>query len=225
MFADRLAALRPDVLLADPAGAQAAAGIAPAIVVAPTTVEGILDSILTVGREVGLADQAARTVVSLRERFFGASEFVNPYDDGPVTVFLESVDPLVCSGDWIAQLVERAGARHPLNPTVAHPRAGSGSGPQFAERVAGPAVSVPEAVLLALDPQRLILCPRVGGLQQAHAMWESLSQRPWFVTLRAVRTGGIAVVDGGRTFHRQGPGIVEGFEWLVKWLHGLSPAA
>lgn len=189
--------------------------------VAPRTIEGIWDAILTVGREVGRESQATELVVALRERFFAANEFVNPYDDGPLTVFLESIDPLTCSGDWVAQLVERAGAIHALNPTTPKPHTGIASGPQFAERTAGRAVRVPLEVLTALNPARVILCPRDGTLDTAAAWAANLSTHDWWRSLRAVRTGGVALVDGTATFHRPGPGIVDAYEWLVAWLHNL----
>lgn len=219
VFADRLAALRADVVLAGTQGAEGCT--AQVVVVSPLTVEGVFDSVLAVGRAVGRDADAARSVVRLRERFFSAGEFVNPYDDGPVTVFLESVEPMVCSGRWIAQLVERAGARHPLNPTVARAGVGSGSGPQFAERTAGQAVRVPEDVFVAINPERVVLCPREGGLEAGRAMERVLQQKAWYSTLRAVQQSHIAVVDGTRTFHRAGPGIVDAYEWLVGWVNGL----
>lgn len=189
--------------------------------IAPRTIEGIWDAILSVGREVDRAPQATALVVALRERFFAANEFVNPYDDGPITVILESIDPLVCSGDWVAQLVERAGAIHALNPTTPKPHTGIASGPQFAERTAGRAVRVPIEVLTALNPSRLILCPRSGTVDTAATWASSLASHEWWRSLRAVRTGGVALVDGTTSFHRPGPNIVDAYEWLVAWLHNL----
>ncbi|MFO0830630.1 MAG: ABC transporter substrate-binding protein [Phycisphaerales bacterium] len=218
VFADRLAALSPDIILAGPGHDQQVPAGCRLVPVSPTTIEGIFDAVLTVGREVGRPADAGRMVVHLRDRFFAANEFVNPYDDGPLTVFLESAQPLVVSGDWIAQLIERAGALHPLNPTTARPTAGSGSGPQFAERVAGRAVRVPDEVLAAINPQRLILCAAAGGLEASRAIARDLSGRRWWGGLRAVQSGHVALIDGTRTLHRPGPGVVEGYEWLVRWL-------
>ncbi|HEX2836638.1 MAG TPA: ABC transporter substrate-binding protein [Phycisphaerales bacterium] len=203
-----------------PNPAQASASIR-VVQIAPRTIEGIWDAILTVGREVDRAQQATDLVVALRERFFAANEFVNPYDDGPITVFLESIDPLICSGDWISQLVERAGAIHALNPTTPKPHTGIASGPQFAERTAGRAVRVPIEVLTALNPPRVILCPKDGTLDTAAEWAANLSTHDWWRSLRAVRTGGVALVAGTATFHRPGPGIVDAYEWLVAWLHNL----
>jgi iron complex transport system substrate-binding protein len=211
LFAEQAAALRADMVVLGPDAAPPALAV-PIHMYAPRTVESMFDAILALGDAVDRAQDATRLVVTLRERFFTANEFVNPYADGPTTVFLESVDPLVCAGDWIAQLVERAGAVHPLNPTTPTPTSGAASGPQFAQRTAGRAVRVPDEVLVALNPERLILCPRDGV-----SFPEALSRKPWYPTLRAVAASHVATPPTA-LFHRPGPNIVDAYEWLVRWL-------
>jgi len=185
----------------------------------PQGLEDVYDDILRVGAAAGLSTQAAAAVVSLRERFFRASDHVNQFIDGPNVAFLEWTDPLFIGGHWTPQLIERAGARHPMNPTQGLPDSGAAAGPQAAARVAGKSIRVPPEILIASRPEALIICPCGVPLPQVRTMAAALSNQPWWPELSAVRAGRIALVDGNQMFNRPGPRLVDAFEWLVGWLN------
>lgn len=187
----------------------------------PHTVEGVLDSVLTVGEAVGRAADAAHVATALRERLYAASEYVNPYTDGPSVVFLEWTDPLFVGGHWTPQLIERAGGRHPINPTQPiGPEAGAAAGPiGQTQRAAGKSVTVPPEVVAALAPDRVIVCPCGLTLDQARTEAAALTAQRWFAALPACARGGVAIVDGSAMFNRPGPRLVDAFCWLVGWLN------
>jgi iron complex transport system substrate-binding protein len=234
--ADLLASLRPDVILtrgAELGGEQscsidlnavraAVRGLSPApriVGLNPRTVEDVLDDVLTVGGAAGLHARAAEEVVRLRERLFRAQEFVNPYEDGPVVGFLEWTRPLMVAGDWNVQLIERAGGRHPWNPTVAKETAGAAAGPQQGERVAGRSIAAPPEVFAAMGPELVVIAPRGVGLEGAMVMARELAKEAWWGELPAARKGRVAVVDGN-LFSRPGARLVGAFEWLVGLVNG-----
>lgn len=230
--ADRLIDLRPDVILTQDLCDVCSIDLAtvrqvaqrmpsPPMVVSlnPTTMEGVLDDLMRVAQAIGTEREARATVATLRERLFAAGEFVNPFDDGPVLAFLEWTDPLYCAGHWTVQLIERAGARHPFNPTQPKHDAGAAVGPQSGERRAGKSVRVPIEVLIAARPERLVICPCGVDLAGTRLMTEALAQQAWWHELPAVRTGWVAMVDGNQMFNRPGPRLVDAYEWLVAWLH------
>lgn len=186
------------------------------------TVEGVLDDLITVGRAADREAAAIDAAVGLRERLFRAAEFVNPYADGPAIGFLEWTDPLFIAGHWTVQLIERAGGRHPLNPTVAKPGSGAAAGPQRAEAVAGRSITVTPDVFAAARPEYLVICPCGLDLHHAQLAARSLAEQPWFAELPAVRAGRVAIVDGNQMFNRPGPRLIDAFEWLVGWLHGRA---
>lgn len=193
----------------------------------PDGLDAVLDDILTVGAAVGMEAPARDAVVRLRERLFRAAEYVPSFHEGPSVAFLEWTDPLFIGGHWTPQLIERAGARHPLNPTVAPEDAGAAAGPQQASRKAGRSVRIPPEVLLASRPDALIICPCGRSLAQARADAAALAAEPWFRDLPAVRAGRVALVDGNQMFNRPGPRLLDAFEWLVAWLNdrpSLIPA-
>ncbi len=186
----------------------------------PDSFEAVLDDILSVGAATGLEQQAAAVVVGLRERMFRAADRVNPFADGPTVAFIEWTDPIFIGGHWTPQLIERAGARHPLNPTVAAAGSGAAAGPQQASRKAGKSLQVPEDVLCDSRPEAIIICPCGVGLNDGRGMAAELARRDWWPALPAVRAGRVALVDGNQMFSRPGPRLVDAFEWLVGWLNG-----
>lgn len=187
----------------------------------PSTIEDVLDDLLRVGDALGptWAVRADLAMVALRERLFRAEDFVNPYLDGPAVALLEWTDPLFCAGHWSAQLIERAGARHPWNPTVPRPDSGAARGPQQGSRVAPPSRAITPADLLAHSPDALIIAPCGFSLAQSRACAEHISRQPWWPDLPAVRTGRVAVVDGNQMFNRPGPRLVDAFEFLVGFIN------
>lgn len=230
----RVQSLRPDVILTQDLCAVCsidlntvralAAGMDPKpqiVSLNPETFEEVLDDLLTIGRAVGLEDQAAEALIALRQRFFAASDFVNPYAGVGSVVFLEWTDPLFVGGHWTPQLIERAGATHPLNETIPMPGAGSGAGGQMAHRTAGKSIRVPPEAIAALNPDHIIICP--CGLDLAHTRREAhtLMQQDWFASLKAVQNNRVALVDGNQMFNRPGPRLVDAYEWLVSWLNNV----
>ncbi|MGP1346248.1 MAG: hypothetical protein ACTS3F_06220 [Phycisphaerales bacterium] len=237
--ADRLRGLGPDVIITQDLCAvcsidlnsvrRIAADMTPSpriVSLNPTSFEGVLDDIMAVGRAVGMEDAARAALVGLRERFFRAADFVNPFTDPEPVLFLEWTDPPFVGGHWVPQLIERAGGAHPLNPTRAMEGAGAGAGGQQAYRVAGKSVVVEPEVIAKIGFTRVIVCPCGLTLQQARDETHKLLEKPWFAGLPAVRAAlagdgsRVAIVDGNQMFARPGPRLVDGYEWLVGWLNG-----
>ncbi|MCA9276773.1 MAG: ABC transporter substrate-binding protein [Phycisphaerales bacterium] len=186
----------------------------------PKSVEDILDDIYRVGDAIGMNKQAMHEVVRLRQRMDRAEEHINPYDDGPICGFMEWTDPIYIAGHWNVQLIERAGARHPLNEAVAKPGSGAAVGPQQAERLAGHSIAVPPEIFAATQPRYLVIAPCGLSLDQAHTETDALYARhEWFRTLPAVRDQRVFVVDGNQMFNRPGPRIVDALEFMVAILN------
>lgn len=185
----------------------------------PTTLEGVLDDVLRVGKAVGEPARALDELMGLRTRLIRAQECVSPYAAQPSVGLLEWTDPLFVAGHWTVQLIERAGGRHPLNETRAMPDAGAGAGLAQSMRRAGPAIRVTPEALAASEPQWLVVCPCGLTLEQTRREVDRLADRPWWGGLPAVGNGCVALVDGSRFFNRPGPRLVDAFEWLVGWLN------
>ncbi len=167
----------------------------------PGTLEGVFDDVLRVGEAVGLHAAAQRTVVALRERYWSARDYVNPYIEGPEVGFLEWMDPLFCAGHWTPQLIETAGGMHSLNKPG-----------EKSQRIE------PEE-LLEVMPQRLIICPCGYTIGQTQRELATLTSQRWWRMLPAVQDGHVVIVDGSAMFNRPGPRLVDAYCWLVAWLN------
>ena len=230
--AQTLAELAPDVILTqdlcdvcsiDLATVRRIAGSLspppPVVSLDPESVEDVFDDVITVGRAIGFEEGATELVVTLRARMFTASEVVNPFVDGPSVAFLEWTDPLFIGGHWTPQLIERAGGRHPLNPTRPAHDAGAAAGPQQAYAKAGKSVRVTSDDLVRSAPEAIIICPCGMNLEKSVQCARALERSDWWRDLPAVRAGRVGVVDGNQMFNRPGPRLVDAFEWLVGWLN------
>lgn len=187
----------------------------------PESFEAVLDDVLRVGRAVGREAEAEAALFALRDRFFRASDFVNPYDHHPSVLFLEWTDPPYAGGHWTPQLIERAGGEHPLNPTVPMEGAGAGAGAQWAHRVAGKSIRVTHEQIAGSAPEFVIVCPCGLTLEQAVAETEKLVDEQWWKALPAVNAGRVAVVDGNQMFNRPGPRLVDAYAFLVGFINDL----
>jgi iron complex transport system substrate-binding protein len=185
----------------------------------PETVEDVLDDILRVGAATGLQGNARSAVVGLRERMYAAADYVSPYLDGPCAAVLEWPDPLFVAGHWTPQLVERAGARHPLNPTAPVAGFGAAAGSQQAARKAGKSIRITPEALVAVIPERLIIASCGASLPQTRIWAQRLTREPWWADLPAVRQGQVALVDGNQMFSRPGPRLIDAYQWLVGWVN------
>ena len=212
-----LADLKPDVILTQDlchvcsidlrTVERVAAGMRPqpkVLSLNPSTVWDVLDDLLRVGEAVGLQDGAQRAMVELREGWWSAVDFVNPYVPGPEVLFLEWCDPPFGGGHWTPELVQAAGGRHSLGTTGTRSRQ-----------------LTPEEIIEAA-PERVVICPCGYGLDRAWRELEVLRRTRWWPLLPAVMEGGpqaVAVVDGNRMFNRPGPQLVDAFRWMVGWLN------
>lgn len=219
---DRLASLRPDVILtqdlcevcsidlATVRGVASRLDPVPEIVsLDPATIWDVLDDLLRVGGAVGLERDAEAAMVRLREGYWSAVDFVNPYVPGPEVLFLEWTDPPFVGGHWTPGLIEHAGGRHTLNAAGAKSR------------------QVTPEDIVAAQPERIVICPCGLDLAAIRRELPGLLATDWWPTLPAVVDGdpdAIVLVDGNRMFNRPGPRLVDAFRWLVGWLNDRPEA-
>lgn len=211
---------------------QQAADIATLLGISPdglqpraTSLEAVLDDVLAAGRAAGAAWAASGAVVGLRERLYGCLHHLDPYADPPVVVLLEQIDPLVAGGLWRAELIERAGASHVLNPSRPREGTGTASGMQAGERRAEDAVVISPEQIVAARPAAVIVCVPKLDLDQAWQALGCVRSQPWWAQLPA---GMRSAALPGDAMHICSPRLLETLEWLTAWLHSLPqllPAA
>jgi iron complex transport system substrate-binding protein len=201
--ADRLAALRPDLILTqeqcdvcavnEATVRRVAAGLpgAPFVEsVNPTNLAAVHAMFRRVGDLLGARD-AAEGVVA---RFHETAAEIGRRRQGrprPRALVLEWFDPPFSSGHWNPELVALAGGVEAVGVAGARSRRLSWS-------------EVAEA-----DVERILLSPCGFTLERSEAELPVLQARPEWRGLAAVRAGGVVLIDGSAYFSRPGPRLEE----------------
>jgi iron complex transport system substrate-binding protein len=166
------------------------------VALAPYTIEGIINSISTVGAYTEAEYEAVGLVEVLRER-------LSTVGTGPGllrrrAVVLEGLDPLLTAGRWVPEMVRRAG------------------GWELLGREGEPSATTTWEQLREVEPQVLVLALRDTDAAGAAAAFEQAVLPEWFDELAAVRDGGFFAVDGHGLFSRPGPRVFEGIAVLAE---------
>ncbi|RIL03028.1 MAG: cobalamin-binding protein [Proteobacteria bacterium] len=216
--AERVRALRPTIVLTQtqcdvcavtPADLEAAAcewiGAAPRIVsVAPNALADVLGDVVRVADACGVPARGAALRAREQERIETISAITRAHAERsgrrPRVASLEWIDPVMGAGNWLPELIERAGGESVLG-RGGHDAAWS---------------SLDE--LTALDPDVLVVAPCGFDLPRGRAELPALASQPAFAALRAVREGRAFLADGFLHFNRPGPRIAETLEIYAEML-------
>jgi len=124
----------------------------------------------------------------------------------PTVACVEWIDPLMAAGNWMPELVERAGGRNLFGEAGAH-------SPYFTWDQ-----------LRTADPDVIVVVPCGFDLLRTRSEMPALTAKPDWAELRAVRTGRVYVGDGNAYFNRPGPRLVDSMEMLAHVIHpGVYP--
>ncbi len=168
----------------------------------PTSIEGILNTIATVGAMTEAEDDALDLVESLRERLGAVGAKVQARRDAggrsPRVVGLEWLDPPFATGHWVPEQIRHAGGWELLGA------AGEASTQTTWDAVA------------EVDPEMLLLMPCGFHLQETLEEWARTRRPPGYDDLAAVRRGRVFALDGSAYFSRPGPRVIDGIELLAE---------
>jgi iron complex transport system substrate-binding protein len=168
----------------------------------PTSIEGILNSISTIGAMTDAEDAAVDLVGELRERLRKLeTRLARRRERGqpPVrAVGLEWLDPPFAVGHWVPEQIRRAGGWDLLG------REGDRS------------VRTTWEAVREVDPEMLILMPCGFHLAETVAEWERTPRPAVWGELEAVRRGQVFAVDGSAYFSRPGPRVIDGIGLLAE---------
>ena len=168
----------------------------------PTSIEGILNTITTVGAMAEVEDDALDLVEILRSRLVAVEEVVATRRDaghvGPRVVGVEWLDPPFTVGHWVPEQIRRAGGWDLLGTD------------------GDKAVPTTWDAVRDVDPETLVLMPCGYHLPETVSEWERTPRPDWFGELSAVRRGQVFAVDGSAYFSRPGPRVFDGIELLAE---------
>jgi iron complex transport system substrate-binding protein len=174
----------------------------------PTSIEGTLNSIQTVGAMTEAEDAAVDLVEELRERLRAVEEIVAARRDHgfapPRVAAIEWLDPPFAVGRWVPEQVRRAG------------------GWELLGLEGGRAAAITWGAVGEVDPEILVLMLAGHHLPGTIRAWEDTPRPDGWDDLRAVREGRVYAVDGSAYFSRPGPRVVDGIEVLAELFDPLA---
>lgn len=200
--------LRPNVILTQtqcevcavtPRDLEAAAcewlGLAPRLVaVSPNSLADVLDDLVRVGEGCGVRARAEALRAAQWEQIESITRRAAEATSRLRVASLEWIEPLMGAGNWIPELIERAGGVSVLG-RGGHDAAWSSL-----------------AELVEIDPDVLVIAPCGFDLARTRQELPPLVNAPGFRELRAVREGRAFLADGFLHFNRPGPRIAESLE-------------
>ncbi len=148
------------------------------------------------------AEERGRTLAaSLQERLESLRRATRGLAETPTIACIEWIEPLMCAGNWVPELVEIAGGRDVLGTAGAH----------------SPYMTWDD--LIAADPDVIAVMPCGFDMDRARSEMPVLTADPRWPSLRAVQSGRVFITDGNQYFNRPGPRLVESAEILAELLH------
>ncbi len=174
---------------------------APALLsLTPHTLADVLDDVRRVSEAAGARTEGDRLYADLLARVRQVEALAGEgAATRPRVTFLDWTDPLILSGDWIPEMIRKAGGE---------PQAGSGK----AARVAWEEV-------VSYSPEILIVAPCGIALERAADETRGLASLPGWREVPAVRYGRVFAADGNALFNRPSQRIVDSLEVLADILH------
>jgi iron complex transport system substrate-binding protein len=171
------------------------------ISLSPQKLSDLWENILETARALGAEERGRRLVSSLRGRMEDIESRARGAARRPSVASIEWIDPLMAAGNWMPELVEMAGGQNLFGRAGAHSPA-----LQWEELVRG-------------DPELVVVNPCGFEVARSRADLGFLTARPEWRTLRAAKSGRVAIADGNRFFNRPGPRLVESLEILAEIIH------
>ena len=164
----------------------------------PLHLSDVLEDIRRVGKATD-ADAAADSLTSqLRARIDAVQSKAAGATHRPKVLQLEWVDPLLCGGHWVVEMVELAGGSLCF-----------GSKESGSSRLAWPEI-------LESQPDIVLLMPCGFNLERALEDVPTLTGLDGWDQLPAVKNGQVYVLDAGAFTSRLGPRLVTGLEIMAQ---------
>ncbi len=176
----------------------------------PESLGDVLDDIRRVGQATEKDEAAESLTGQLQVRIDAVTERAAQVEHRPKVLQLEWVDPLLCGGHWVVEMVERAGGESCF-----------GSKETGSSRLDWDQV-------IASQPEIIMLMPCGFNLERAVEDVPLLLNLEGWDSLPAVRNDRVFIIDADAYTSRLGPRLVTGLEIMAEIIHpevfsGLIP--
>ena len=176
----------------------------------PELLGDVLEDIRRVGRATGKEEAAESLTGRLQARIDAVTERAAQAAHRPKVLQLEWVDPLMCGGHWVVEMVERAGGAA-----------------CFGSKETG-SLRLDWEQVVASQPEIIMLMPCGFDLKRAIEDVPLLLNLEGWDSLPAVRNDRVFIIDADAYTSRLGPRLITGLEIMAEIIHpelfsGLIP--
>ena len=161
----------------------------------------MLGDVVRVGQATGAEAAAASLVASLGRRIDRVKEQAGLAGRVPRVACLEWLEPIMCAGHWVPEMVELAGGEDCLGDK------------------ANPSFRMEWQQVLEQRPDVVLVMPCGFDLRRGLQEIDLLKSREDWDKLPAAKNGELYVVDASSYFSRSGPRLVNGLEMLAEIFH------
>ena len=178
----------------------------------PQYISDVLEDMRKVARATGTEAVAEPFIARFQARIDAVAEGAASASSKPRVLHLEWVDPLMCGGHWVPEMVELAGGVN-----------------CFGDKETG-SFRLEWPDIVASQPEVIILMPCGFGVKRALQDLPLLAEKDGWSSLPAVQNNRVYVIDASAYTSRSGPRLVVGLEIMAEMIHpelfsGLIPEA
>lgn len=178
----------------------------------PQYVGDVLEDIRRVGQATGAEAEAERITLEMQQRIDNIAAKTADIAHRPRVLHLEWVDPLMCGGHWVQEMVEMAGGEN-----------------CFGDKETG-SFRLEWDEVVASQPEVIIFMPCGFDVKRGLEDVPLLSEKAEWASLPAVKNNRVYAIDAGAYTSRSGPRLVAGLEIMAEMIHpelfsGLIPEA
>ncbi|MBM10213.1 MAG: cobalamin-binding protein [Magnetovibrio sp.] len=167
----------------------------------PNRLSDVWTDIQNVANALGVPERGEELIVELQGRMDKIQARISQVKKRPRVACIEWIDPLMAAGNWMPELVEKAGGKNIFGEAGIH-------SPWVAWKA-----------FCDADPDLVLIMPCGFNMRESRRDMPVLTDRPEWSTLKAVRTNRVYLADGNQYFNRPGPRLVESLEILSELLH------
>ena len=167
----------------------------------PQYVSDVLEDIKRIGRATNSEDAAKSITNQMQARIDNVVNRLATVVNKPKVLHLEWVDPLMCGGHWVPEMVELAGGINCFGDKE------TGSFPLEWESI------------IDSQPEVIVLMPCGFDVKRGLQDLPLLSNKDGWANLPAVKNNRVYVIDAGAYTSRSGPRLVDGLEILAEMIH------
>ncbi|HZM85466.1 MAG TPA: cobalamin-binding protein [Blastocatellia bacterium] len=164
----------------------------------PNSLDDVWTDILRVGEALGAVERAEQLIDELQSRMDDIVQRTHWLDSNPTVAYIEWIDPLMAGGNWMPELVEKAGGVNLFGEAGKH----------------SPWMTWED--LVTNDPDIIFVSPCGFDIPRTLEEMHLLSNKPEWHALRAVASRRVFVADGNQYFNRPGPRLAESLEILAE---------